>query len=722
MDVDPASGAPEPPSPEAIRARADALRDARNWPAAEAAYRDYLAERPRHWQIHVQLGHTRKEQGDLEGALPHYQRAAMLAPDDPDPMLQAGHVLRTLGRGGEASVALARALALAPESPALRHVVALLRHRTLPPPDGPMQMPAPRPAGPPTQLAFDVTDLLDYLRAARTPTGIQRVQMGILGALLASTQRPANVILVGFEGSTWRWWHVEEAAFRRVLALARIGGRDDDPAWRAATAALVAPDARPDAPIIAGCTLVSLGNAWGVQEYFRGLRRLRASTPLRYVAFVHDCVPLAMPEHCLDLTVRLYARWFAALSLHADGILANSRATIADHARFAAPLGPVAPAGLIRLAAEGGASPIAAAQAAEALRAPRPGEDFVLFVATLESRKNHLMVFQAWLDLIRRLGADRVPRLVCVGRPGWRADAALALLDGSAELRRKVTVQSGVSDLALAGLYGRCLFTIYNSFHEGWGLPVSESLAAGKLAVVPAHSGLLEAGAPGAVFFAPQDQPDLVAKLEMLLADPAQRTTLESRIDRASARRDWPDAAREVLEALANPADSPATPRFLPLGQHLPMGWRGEGLPSAAMAWAERVREGLAWWWQEDWGVWMRDGIATLALPTDQPAGTPMRVVLELRGPPRPFRLRLRARGQRVEAWRGVALEPGETLRCVLQAEAGPGGLAVDFDCGDGLPLGDRFKRVVGAGLLGLMLCREDDLAARLSALERAEA
>jgi glycosyltransferase involved in cell wall biosynthesis len=713
---------PEPPSPNAIRARADALRDARSWPEAEQAYRDYLALRPNHWQIHVQLGHTRKEQGDLEGALPHYARAAELAPDDPDPPLQAGHVLRTLGRGGEASTTLARALSLAPDSATLRHVVALLRHRTQPPPDGPTLPPPPRPTGPPTQVAFDVTDLLDYLRAARTPTGIQRVQMGILGAILAGPGRPANLILVAFEGSTWRWWHVDESAFRRVLALARLGGREDDPAWQDATAALVAPDSRPDAPFIAGCTLATLGNAWGVQEYFRGLRMQRARTPLRYVAFLHDCVPLAMPEHCLDLTVRLYARWFAALSLHADAVLANSRATIADYSRFAAPLAKPAQASLVRLAAEGGASPTAASAAADALPAPRPGEPFVLFVATLESRKNHLMVFQAWLSLIRRRGAVNVPRLVCVGRPGWRAEAALALLEGSPDLRRKVTVQSGVSDLALAGLYARCLFTVYNSFHEGWGLPVSESLAAGRLAVVPAHSGLLESGAPGAVFFAPQDEPDLVAKLDALLSDPGHRNTLETRIDRAAARRDWPDAAREVMAALTAPAADPTPPDHLPLGRHLPMGWRGDGVPSPAMAWAERVREGLAWWWQEEFGVWMRDGIATLVLPGDAPHGTPMRVVLELRGPPRPLALRLRARGARVEPWRGVTLSPGEVLRCVLQADSGPGGVAVDFDSGDGVPLGDRFKRVVGAGLLGVMLCREDDLAARIAALERAEA
>ena len=51
---------------------------------------------------------------------------------------------------------------------------------------------------------------------------------------------------------------------------------------------------------------------------------------------------------------------------------------------------------------------------------PRP-RPYVLFVATVESRKNHLMVFNAWLALIRRHGAEAVPDLVCVGKRGWKA-------------------------------------------------------------------------------------------------------------------------------------------------------------------------------------------------------------------------------------------------------------------------------------------------------------
>ncbi len=708
-----------PETPEALLAQADSLRDRRRWAEAEQAYRAYLAERPHHAEIHVQLGHAVKEQGDAEGALGHYRRAAALAPDSFDPPLMMSHALRLLGRGKAAAAAIAQAVALVPLDPVVRRAAAVLRHRLEPPEDAPCTAPAPSPTGPPTQFAFDITDLLEYLREARTPTGIQRVQMGLLGAILA---KPGEApLLVAYDPGTWRWWHVEDAVFRRVLALARIGSSAADPAWRAATAQLCAAEHRPDAPIRPGATLTTLGNAWGVEDYFRGLRLLRARVPLRYVSFVHDCVPLAMPEHCLELTVRLYARWFAALSLHADAVLANSHATARDFCQFAAPLGRIPPVTVVPLAAQGLGPPAALAvalEAAEALPAPLPGEDFVLFLATLESRKNHLMVFRAWLTLLRRLGAA-APRLVCVGKPGWRAEAALALLDASPDLRRKVSILSDVSDLALAGLTARCLFTVYNSFHEGWGLPVSESLAAGKLCVVPAHSALLESGAPGAVFFPPQDEPALAEALHRLVTDPAHRSALEARIDRAAAARSWQDAAAEVSASLARPLP-PIEAGAFPLGRRLALGTAGHVTPGKDGAWAERVRDGLAWWWAEPWGCWARDGVAALRLPTSAAPGTPLRVVLELRGPPGGLLLRLRLRGATPGPWRRLTLAENQRVTCVLQGEAAPDGLLVELDSGDGVALRDRAGRTVGVGVVAVMTCREEDIAARLAMLESA--
>jgi glycosyltransferase involved in cell wall biosynthesis len=709
---------PDDAPPETLLDRADALRDGGDWAAAEPYYRAYLEHRPLHWQIHVQLGHAVKERGDVAAALGHYRHAGSLAPEAADPALQEGHALRLLGRGRDAAEAMARALSLDPASPLLKREVALLRHRLAAPPEEPAApLPLP-PEGPPTQLAFDVTDLLDYLSDARTPTGIQRVQMGLIGAILDHRAPPAPVLLVAYDPSAWRWWHVEERRFRRVLALSATGAAAEDPAWLAATAALCDADARPDAPLRPGATLASLGNAWGIEDYFRGLRLLRRQVPLRYAAFVHDCVPLVMPEHCLDLTARLYARWFAALALHADMLLANSNATAGDARRFAAPLGLDAQPAVIPLAAVA-PPPGDAAAAADALDLEEPDRPFVLFVATLESRKNHLMVFQAWIELLRRLPEEEVPRLVCVGRPGWQADAALGLLARSPALRRKVAVVSGVSDLALAGLTARCVFTVYNSFHEGWGLPVSESLAAGKLCVVPAHTGLLESGAPGAVFFPPGDLPALVATLELLITDPAHRAAAESRIDRAAASRPWKVAAAEALAHLAAPQPPPAPRPGLPAGVRLTLG-AAPPPPSLDGAWGEAVRDGLGWWWQEPWGSWTRDGVASLLLPIAEPAGTPLRVVLDLRGPPGGIALRLRARGATPGPWMAATLAADARQAVVVQGIAGEAGIAVDLDSGDGVALGDRAKRRVGVGVVAVMACREDDLPARISALERA--
>lgn len=705
-------------SPEAILARADGLRDGGDWRAAEPHYRAYLARRPLHWQIHVQLGHAVKESGDAEAALAHYRRAADLAPGEPDPALQEGHALRQLGRGGDAARRMALAVSLDPASPLLRREVALSRHRLLPPPEPPLAAPI-APDGPPNQLAFDVTDLLDYLREARTPTGIQRVQMGLIGAVLDHPAPPAPVILVGYDPSTWRWWHVDQSAFRHALALAGLGASELAEDWRAATSALCNPDRRPDAPILPGATLASLGNAWGIEDYFRGLRMLRRATPLRYAAFVHDCVPLLMPEHCLELTARLYARWFGALALHADAVLANSESTAADTRRFAAPLRLHADPCVVPLAAAPPPPSEAAIAAAATLDLDEPDAPFVLFVATLESRKNHLMVFEAWLDLAQRLPEAKVPRLVCVGRPGWRAEAALTLRARSPLLRRKVQVLGGVSDLALAGLTARCIFTLYNSFHEGWGLPVSESLAAGKLCVVPAHSGLKQAGAPGAVFFPAGDRPALVTALARLITDPAHRAGLEARIDRAAAARPWSEAAAELLGHLARPAAPAPRPAF-PAGIRLSLG-AAPPPPSCDAAWGEAVREGLGWWWQEGWGCWTRDGIATLALPVGAPRGTRLRVLLELRGPPGGLALRLRARGEGDAPWRRLPLAAEDRPLVALEAEAGDAGVVVELDAGDGVWLGDRANRRVGAGVVAVMACRADDLAARLTALEAAE-
>ncbi len=87
----------------------------------------------------------------------------------------------------------------------------------------------------------------------------------------------------------------------------------------------------------------------------------------------------------------------------------------------------------------------------------------MLFVSTVESRKNHLAAFDAWIGMIRRHGRRHVPKLVCVGNRGWLNDAVYARLQSQDGLRGHVHMLSGLSDAELDLLYRSCLFTLYPS-------------------------------------------------------------------------------------------------------------------------------------------------------------------------------------------------------------------------------------------------------------------
>jgi GT2 family glycosyltransferase len=132
----PGQGEAEPdlpigPQPETLSidqaiAQADAFRDARRWAEAAEAYQSVVERAPTRTPIWVQLGHARKESGDLPGAEDAYGRALNLAPDTADTHLQLGHVLKMQGQRPAAVTAYAMALRADRScNPALTELIAM---------------------------------------------------------------------------------------------------------------------------------------------------------------------------------------------------------------------------------------------------------------------------------------------------------------------------------------------------------------------------------------------------------------------------------------------------------------------------------------------------------------------------------------------------------------------------------------------------------------------
>jgi glycosyltransferase involved in cell wall biosynthesis len=521
----------------AIRA-GDRHRDARQWARAACAYQRALQLDPSLSGIWVQYGHALKEQGALEAAETAYRKAMACGLDDADVHLQLGHVLKLRNQRPDAVRAYSEAFRREPTHPdvltELRHMgwtrqdfrraFAATEHARLP--KGATatarDVRASTDAQVPT-IAFDISDLVHYLGVSRHPTGIQRVQLNVISALLERPVPGIEVMLVSYTDASGTWVEIEPSLFKDLAAAMSASGSPEDPGWRrlvsTVTTHIVVGE---DAAMPAGTRLVNLGSSWAFANYFLALRRARGHRGVIYVPFIHDCIPILSPQSFVPELQRDFRDWMVSVLAHADGLLANSKATARDVRRVAHGLGhPDRTAAPIPLDATPMPMPtprVHEAPSDECLpflrEAGLEAGTYVLFVATIEPRKNHLLAFDAWDKMIASRGAQRVPQLVCVGGRGWRNEPIMRRLEESGALKRKVSLLRGVSDEQLDQLYRGCRFTIYPSQYEGWGLPVTESLSKGRVPLVSRASALPEAGGELAEYFDLANPVEFRSKLE----------------------------------------------------------------------------------------------------------------------------------------------------------------------------------------------------------------
>ena len=551
-------------------ARGNQARDRRDWDGAADAYDQALRAAPDLAHIWVQYGHASKERGRPDTARAAYERASALRPADPDPLLHLGHLAnmlgdqRTAGRHylacfradpghADAAMALHRAIATA-RGRTRDELIAVMRTTLGDQADAVEATVAP---GSQDTLVFDVSDLILFYAHGRLPTGIQRVQIQTITNAVGAGW---DIRLCCFIDGRDEWLGVPQTPFLEVVALSQRGGDRMEPAWIAALHRLHLRLAlAPGFVFPRGSTLVNLGSSWQLANYFLFVRAAKAASGIRYVPFVHDLIPIVAPQHFVRGAKREVAAWLLGIFTHADHFLANSEATKRDLLQTAHLVGQtiepsnvsVIPLDADFRPTEGAAPADPAATLARLGVADRP---FVLLVSTVESRKGHATAFDAWRQLIDRHGPARVPLLVCVGKKGWLSEHLYERLETDHALGAGVRMLSGVADQDLALLYRSCLFTIYPSLYEGWGLPITEALSYGKPVIAADTSSLPEAGGPFALYVPPNDPHALAAAAEHLAFDDAARTALAARIVAGFRPRRWSDIAAQIRTELSRMA------------------------------------------------------------------------------------------------------------------------------------------------------------------------
>jgi len=266
-------------------------------------------------------------------------------------------------------------------------------------------------------------------------------------------------------------------------------------------------------------------------DVFHVSNQLRRNIPkrTRITATIHDLTTWLMPELHTSANVRA-DRFFAEHTLkRADALIAVSENTRQDAIRI---LG-IDPEKITTIHS---GVPEEYFEATP-LRRSKP---YVLFVGTLEPRKNIETLLDAWEGM--RFGGEF--DLLIAGPLGWSSERIMARLRSCAP---GVEYLGYVSEDELPALNAGATAFVYPSLYEGFGFPLAQAMAAGVAAVTSNNSCLPEVAGEGALLVDPKSASEIRTAIERLLDSESLRGCIAEKGRQRAARYHWSECAGSSL-------------------------------------------------------------------------------------------------------------------------------------------------------------------------------
>jgi glycosyltransferase involved in cell wall biosynthesis len=524
------------------------------------------------------------------------------------------------------------------------------------------------------RLSFEVSDLIYYYGSGNTPTGIQRVQQELASQYL---QRGAgqNISFVIYDSAVQRWKSVNPEWLGNLISTAR-SFRGGPARWREEYRRFAERlSTFPLSQFERGDWLVNVGASWSMPSYFIQIRQLKRRG-VRCAFFVHDCIPVRHPAYFEYHHTIEHSYWLFQVRETADLVICNSEATRADYLEITKP-DNVDDVRVSRLdaswIADIGSAEIETVAADALAEHGIFDEEFVLCVGTIEPRKNHITLIHVW-DRLRNTHPESCPKLLCVGRIGWKSDAVISQAKALGLNESHIIFTGPLSDEVLAFLYKKCMFSVYLSYYEGWGLPVTESLHVGKICIAGSSAALREAGAGHVVHVDERSETSVYDAVTKLITNELQRTSAERKIRETYRPRSWGDIGTELHNLCSTAGAAKTHSAALPVLDMNTLYRFGRLQPLASFdnpAAAEIFCVGHAWHQPESWGIWTSKETAELGFRVERSA-LPATVFLAVLPPPGGANLTISIDGKQVRAFANVSVR--KIIRLFLKGDTSDAG------------------------------------------------
>jgi len=172
-------------------------------------------------------------------------------------------------------------------------------------------------------------------------------------------------------------------------------------------------------------------------------------------------------------------------------------------------------------------------------------DDFILYVGTIEPRKNISTLIKAYKKLVDSNSQQPI-KLVIAGAKGWKYSDIFKLID-EYKLNDDIIFPGHIPDEELPILYNCAKLFVYPSIYEGFGLPVLEAMACGVPVITSNTSSLPEIVKDAGIMIPPMDEQELSEAIKKVLSNKPLRESLIQKGLKRAEYFSWEKTAQNTL-------------------------------------------------------------------------------------------------------------------------------------------------------------------------------
>ncbi len=307
-----------------------------------------------------------------------------------------------------------------------------------------------------------------------------------------------------------------------------------------------------------GSVFFDMNSCWHTMPNRSWLLPRLKNKQIRIFVLIYDLIPIRHPQYMVGQTLMRFMEYLMAHLKYADDIIVNTQ-FVADDVRALMQELKLRekPIHLLNLGADFSLADNEGKNKSETVDPEivrmLENRKFLLTVGTVEPRKNHKVLIEAYEKKLASMGID----VVIVGRIGWDMEPLLKRIQSNKKFNKGLYLLSGVNDATLNFLYRKAFMVIFSSYTEGYGLPTIEALINGIPVACSNIPVMREVGGNFCKYFDPDNADELVKIVEKYHNDPQKYQNLRERLRVEYRPPVWNDTVTALKSLLFSSLDVP---------------------------------------------------------------------------------------------------------------------------------------------------------------------